>query len=83
MSTNVPICSLLYVLVCHIYYFVESSQLMFVDSQPIDRQAKFSSAANGPVSPLFKASSDLQLNRQRKREMKKVGRKEEGIHVKE
>jgi hypothetical protein len=58
---------------------------MFVDSQPIDRQAKFSSAANGPVSPIFKTSSDLQLNRQSKREMikKKVGRKEEGIHVKE
>jgi hypothetical protein len=53
------------------------------DSQQIDRQAKFSSAANGPVSPLFKASSDLQLNRQSKREMKKVGMMEEGRNVKE
>ena len=56
---------------------------MFVDSQPIDRQAKFNSAANGPVSPLFKASSDLQLIRQSKRDCKKVGRNEEGINVKE
>ncbi len=56
---------------------------MFVDSQPIDRQAKLNSAANGPVSPLFKTSSDLQLNCQSKRDMKKVGRKEEGRNVQE